>query len=32
VDEAVEAAKTLSTDESSGYVNGLLATIASTAN
>ena len=32
VDEAVEAAKTLSTDESAGYVNGLLATIASTAN
>lgn len=32
VDEAVEAAKTLSTEESSGYVNGLLATIASTAN
>ncbi|MDH6532993.1 N utilization substance protein B [Aurantimicrobium minutum] len=32
VDEAVEAAKTLSTDESAGFVNGLLATIASTAN
>ena len=32
VDEAVEAAKTLSTEESSSYVNGLLATIASTAN
>jgi N utilization substance protein B len=32
VDEAVEAAKALSTEESSGYVNGLLATIASTAN
>ena len=32
VDEAVEAAKTLSTEESSGYVNGLLATIASTVN
>ena len=32
VDEAVEAAKNLSTEESSGFVNGLLATIASTAN
>lgn len=32
VDEAVEAAKTLSTEESAGFVNGLLATIASTAN
>lgn len=32
VDEAVEAAKSLSTEESSGFVNGLLATIASTAN
>ena len=32
VDEAVEAAKTLSTDESAEFVNGLLATIASTAN
>lgn len=32
IDEAVEAAKTLSTEESSSYVNGLLATIASTAN
>jgi N utilization substance protein B len=32
VDEAVEAAKSLSTDESAGFVNGLLATIASTAN
>lgn len=32
VDEAVEAAKSLSTEESAGFVNGLLATIASTAN
>ena len=32
VDEAVEAAKTLSTEESAGFVNGLLATIVSTAN
>lgn len=32
VDEAVESAKALSTDESAGFVNGLLATIASTAN
>ncbi|MDH6422577.1 transcription antitermination factor NusB [Aurantimicrobium minutum] len=32
LDEAVEAAKSLSTEESSGFVNGLLATIASTAN
>jgi N utilization substance protein B len=32
VDEAVEAAKSLSTDESSSFVNGLLATIASTAS
>lgn len=32
VDEAVEAAKSLSTDESAGFVNGLLASIASTAN
>ena len=32
VDEAVEAAKTLSTEESAGFVNGLLASIASTAN
>jgi N utilization substance protein B len=32
VDEAVEAAKILSTEESAGFVNGLLATIASTAS
>jgi N utilization substance protein B len=32
VDEAVEAAKILSTDESAGFVNGILATIASTAS
>lgn len=30
IDEAVESVKTLSTDESAGFVNGLLATIAST--
>ena len=32
VDEAVEAAKILSTDESAGFVNGLLGTIAATAS
>jgi N utilization substance protein B len=32
VDEAVEAAKILSTEESAGFVNGILATIASTAS
>lgn len=32
IDEAVEAAKSLSTEESAGFVNGLLATIASTVN
>ena len=32
VDEAVEAAKILSTDESASFVNGILATIASTAS
>jgi N utilization substance protein B len=31
VSEAVELATSLSTDESGGFVNGLLATIASTA-
>ena len=32
VDEAVEAAKILSTDESASFVNGILGTIASTAS